>query len=67
MCWKATPWCPYVHNAAADGLGKIGVLVALNGPADKAQAIGKQFAMHIAATNPVSLSEATMDPTVLEA
>ncbi len=56
----------YVHNAAADGLGKIGVLVALNGPADKAQAIGKQFAMHIAATNPVSLSEATMDPTVLE-
>ena len=56
----------YVHNAAADGLGKIGVLVALNGPAEKAQAIGKQFAMHIAATNPVSLSEATLDPTVLE-
>ena len=56
----------YVHNAAADGLGKIGVLVALNGPAEKAQAIGKQFAMHIAATNPVSLSEATLDPVVLE-
>ena len=56
----------YVHNAAADGMGKIGVLVALNGPADKAEAIGKQFAMHIAATNPVSLSEATLDPTVLE-
>ena len=56
----------YVHNAAADGMGKIGVLVALNGPAEKAQAIGKQFAMHIAATNPVSLSEATLDPTVLE-
>ena len=56
----------YVHNAAADGLGKIGVLVALNGPAEKAQAIGKQFAMHIAATNPVSLSEATLDPAVLE-
>ena len=56
----------YVHNAAADGMGKIGVLVALNGPADKAQAIGKQFAMHIAATNPVSLSEATLDPVVLE-
>ena len=56
----------YVHNAAADGLGKIGVLVALNGPEEKAQAIGKQFAMHIAATNPVSLSEATLDPTVLE-
>ncbi len=52
----------YVHNAATDGMGKIGVLVALKGPADKAQAIGKQFAMHIAATSPLSLSEATMDP-----
>ena len=56
----------YVHNAAADGLGRIGMLVALKGPADKAQVIGKQFAMHIAATNPVSLSEATLDPAVLE-
>ncbi|MFC3568569.1 translation elongation factor Ts [Paracoccus simplex] len=55
----------YVHNAAADGLGKIGVLVALKGDAEKAQAIGKQFAMHIAATNPVSLSEATLDPALL--
>ena len=42
----------YVHNAATEGMGKIGVLVALKGPADKAQAIGKQFAMHIAATAP---------------
>ena len=56
----------YVHNAATDGMGKIGVLVALTGPADKAAAIGKQFAMHIAATNPLSLSEATLDPVVLE-
>ncbi len=56
----------YVHNSAAEGMGKIGVLVALNGPADKAQAIGKQFAMHIAATSPLSLSEATLDPVVLE-
>ena len=56
----------YVHNAATEGMGKIGVLVALNGPADKAQAIGKQFAMHIAATNPLSLSEATLDPALLE-
>ena len=53
----------YVHNAAADGLGKIGVLVALKG-ADNG--IGKQIAMHIAATNPLSLSEATMDPAVVE-
>ena len=55
----------YVHNAATEGMGKIGVLVALKGPADKALAIGKQFAMHIAATNPLSLSEATMDPAVV--
>ena len=56
----------YVHNAAAEGMGKIGVLVALNGPADAAQAIGKQFAMHIAATAPLSLSEATLDSAVME-
>ncbi len=56
----------YVHNAATEGMGKIGVLVALTGPADKAQAIGKQFAMHIAATAPLSLSEATLDPVVIE-
>ena len=52
----------YVHNAAAEGMGKIGVLVALKGDKDKAQAIGKQFAMHIAATSPASLSEADLDP-----
>ncbi|MCA3442369.1 MAG: elongation factor Ts [Rhodobacter sp.] len=56
----------YVHNAAAEGLGKIGVLVALKGPADKAQAIGRQFAMHIAATAPLALSEAALDPAVME-
>ena len=56
----------YVHNAATEGMGKIGVLVALNGPADKAQAIGKQFAMHIAATSPLALSEASLDPSVVE-
>ena len=53
----------YVHNAAADGMGKIGVLVALKGSnAD----IGKQIAMHIAATNPASLSEADLDPALVE-
>jgi elongation factor Ts len=56
----------YVHNAATEGMGKIGVLVALNGPADKAQAIGKQFAMHIAATSPMALGEADLDPAVIE-
>ncbi len=53
----------YVHNAAADGLGKIGVLVAITGTDN---GIAKQIAMHIAATNPLALSEAEMDPAVLE-
>jgi elongation factor Ts len=53
----------YVHNAAADGMGKIGVLVALKG-ADNG--IGKQLAMHIAATSPLALNEAALDPTVVE-
>jgi elongation factor Ts len=53
----------YVHNAAADGLGRIGVLVALRG-ADNG--IGKQIAMHVAATAPASLSEADLDPAVVD-
>ena len=53
----------YVHNAATDGMGKIGVLVALTGGDE---AIGKQVAMHIAAVNPAALSEADMDPAIVE-
>ncbi|MDA7963178.1 translation elongation factor Ts [Ruegeria sp.] len=53
----------YVHNAATSGMGKIGVLVALSGGDE---AIGKQIAMHIAAVNPAALSEADMDPAVVE-
>jgi elongation factor Ts len=53
----------YVHNAAAPGLGQIGVLVALKGGDDT---FGKQVAMHIAAANPASLSEADLDPAVVE-
>ncbi|MEM9434151.1 MAG: translation elongation factor Ts [Pseudomonadota bacterium] len=53
----------YVHNAAADGMGKIGVLVALSGDNE---AFGKQVAMHVAAVNPASLSEADLDPAVVE-
>ena len=53
----------YVHNAAADGMGKIGVLVALKGTDT---GIGKQLAMHIAATAPLALSEAQLDPAVVE-
>ncbi|MDB6453423.1 translation elongation factor Ts [Falsirhodobacter sp. 20TX0035] len=53
----------YVHTAAADGMGRIGVLVAVKG-ADNG--IAKQIAMHIAATNPASLSEADLDPALVE-
>ena len=53
----------YVHNAAAPGMGKIGVLVGLTG-SDKE--FGKQVAMHIAAVNPLALSEADMDADGVE-
>ncbi len=58
----------YVHNAVAPGMGKIAVLVALNstGDAAKVAEIGRQIAMHIAATNPASLSEADLDPALVE-
>ena len=56
----------YVHNAAAEGMGKIGVLVALKGDKASAQEIGKQIAMHIAATSPASLSETDLDPVLVE-
>ncbi|RMH40600.1 MAG: elongation factor Ts [Alphaproteobacteria bacterium] len=54
----------YVHNAAAEGMGKIAVLVAVKG--DDAQGFGRQVAMHVAATNPASLSEADLDPALVE-
>ena len=53
----------YVHNAATAGMGKIGVLVAMSGGDE---GFGKQVAMHIAAANPASLSEADLDPAVVE-
>jgi len=53
----------YVHNAVTDGMGKIGVLVALKG-ADNG--IGKQIAMHVAAANPASLSEDDLDAAVVD-
>ncbi|WP_338504355.1 translation elongation factor Ts [Sphingomonas kaistensis] len=58
----------YVHNAAAPGMGKIGVLVALAGdaPADKLESLGKQIAMHIAAANPLALTGDDIDPAVIE-
>jgi elongation factor Ts len=58
----------YVHNAAAPGMGKIGVLVALEGdaPTDKIEALGKQLAMHIAAAAPLALSGDGIDPAIIE-
>ena len=58
----------YVHNAAAPGLGKIGVLVALESAADAGalQGLGKQLAMHIAAANPLALNAEDLDPALLE-
>ena len=53
----------YVHNAAAENMGKIGVLVALKGSNEE---FGRQVAMHIAAANPASLSEADLDPAVVD-
>lgn len=57
----------YVHNAAADNLGKMGVLVAVEtaGNADAARAFGRQVAMHVAATNPLALTAEEIDPAVI--
>ena len=58
----------YVHSAARSGLGKIGVLVALESTADKAklQELGKHIAMHIAASNPLFHTIADVAPEALE-
>lgn len=58
----------YVHAAAAPGLGKIGVLVALEsaGDAEKLNALGKQIAMHVAAAKPEALTTAELDPASIE-
>ena len=53
----------YVHNAVADGMGKIGVLVGLSAGNE---AFGKQVAMHIAAAHPTALDEASLDPAMVE-
>ncbi|KQO60755.1 MULTISPECIES: translation elongation factor Ts [unclassified Methylobacterium] len=58
----------YVHAQVADGLGKIGVLVALEseGDVEVLSTLGRQIAMHVAATNPVALDAAGVDQAVLE-
>jgi elongation factor Ts len=58
---------PYMHNAAAPNLGKIGVLVALESEAaaDVLEPLGKQIAMHIAAAFPQALSAEGLDPEMI--
>jgi len=58
----------YVHNSVAPGLGKIGVLVALESEGDKnaVEALGKQLAMHIAAASPLALRGEDLDPGLIE-
>lgn len=58
----------YIHNSVSDGLGKMGVLVAVEteGNRDAAQAFGRQVAMHVAATNPLALTSAQVDAAAVE-
>lgn len=58
----------YLHTAMGEGVGKIGVLVALEsaGKTDELQALGRQLAMHIAAAAPASLNVAELDPEAVE-
>jgi elongation factor Ts len=53
----------YTHNAAAPGMGKIGVLVAFSGGDE---GFARQVAMHVAAVNPAALNESELDPAVVE-
>ena len=58
----------YVHNATAPEVGRIGVLVAIEGAGDQAQIqeVGRKIAMHVAATAPLSLSTDDLDPAAVE-
>ena len=58
----------YVHNAVIEGAGKMGVIVALEstGKTDELATLGKQLAMHVAATNPQALDPAGLDPAVVK-
>ncbi|MEM7693520.1 MAG: translation elongation factor Ts [Pseudomonadota bacterium] len=58
----------YMHNAVADGLGKIGVLVALDSDGDKAKLddLGRKIAMHVAAVNPLALDVDEMPADAVE-
>ena len=57
----------YVHGSVADGLGRIGVIVGLKSSGDRAKlsALGRQVAMHVAATSPLALDAAGVDPAAI--
>jgi len=59
---------PYIHNAIAPGLGRMGVLVALESSAspEKLETLGKQIAMHAAAAHPTALTIDVVDPAEVE-
>ncbi len=58
----------YIHNKAADGLGKVGVLVSLDskGKAEVLATFGRQLAMHVAAARPAAVSAEELDPALIE-
>jgi elongation factor Ts len=58
----------YMHNQVSEGLGKIGVLVALESPGktDELAAIGRQVAMHIASANPIAIDASGVDPAIVK-
>lgn len=58
----------YIHNKAAEGLGKIGVIVALEGLGDNAvlTQFGRQLAMHIAASSPLAITAADLDKAAID-
>lgn len=58
----------YAHNQVAEGLGKIGVIVAIEsgGKRDELMPLGRMIAMHVAASNPLALDAAGLDPTVVQ-
>ena len=59
---------PYIHNAVADNMGKIAVLVALESTGDKTKLmeVAKQIAMHIAAARPECLNKEAVDPAIVQ-
>jgi len=58
----------YVHNSVIDGLGRIGVIVALEsaGKPDELKAFGRMVAMHVASANPQAIDPSGLDPAIVE-